>query len=292
MIRSMTGYGRGEAADSTYKFRVEIKSVNSKYADITVKGPKIFAPYEDKVKACITKKLRRGKMDVYLSYEALTVSEGMVGVNIPLASAYREAIGRLAEGLGMDNDVSLTTIIRMPDVFGGNNMDVNMDDNWPTLEAAVDMAASQLRDISAREGAYLIETIRGGKDKIMAKVDEIADRSPVAIEANFAKYRARIEKLLGDTSVDEGRLLQEAAIMSEKYDINEEIVRLRSHFVRMEEIIAEDDMIGKKLDFLIQEMNRETNTIGSKANDTEISRRVVFIKNEIEKIREQVQNLE
>ncbi|MBR2901817.1 MAG: DUF1732 domain-containing protein [Clostridia bacterium] len=192
----------------------------------------------------------------------------------------------------MDNDVSLTTIIRMPDVFGGNNMDVNMDDNWPTLEAAVDMAASQLRDISAREGAYLIETIRGGKDKIMAKVDEIADRSPVAIEANFAKYRARIEKLLGDTSVDEGRLLQEAAIMSEKYDINEEIVRLRSHFVRMEEIIAEDDMIGKKLDFLIQEMNRETNTIGSKANDTEISRRVVFIKNEIEKIREQVQNLE
>lgn len=292
MIRSMTGYGRGEAADSTYKFRVEIKSVNSKYADITVKGPKIFAPYEDKVKACITKKLRRGKMDVYLSYEALTVSEGMVGVNIPLASAYREAIGRLAEGLGMDNDVSLTTIIRMPDVFGGNNMDVNMDDNWPTLEAAVDMAASQLRDISAREGAYLIETIRGGKDKIMAKVDEIAERSPVAIEANFAKYRARIEKLLGDTSVDEGRLLQEAAIMSEKYDINEEIVRLRSHFVRMEEIIAEDDMIGKKLDFLIQEMNRETNTIGSKANDTEISRRVVFIKNEIEKIREQVQNLE
>lgn len=292
MIRSMTGYGRGEAADSTYKFRVEIKSVNSKYADITVKGPKIFAPYEDKVKACITKKLRRGKMDVYLSYEALTVSEGMVGVNIPLASAYREAIGRLAEGLGMDNDVSLTTIIRMPDVFGGNNMDVNMDDNWPTLEAAVDMAASQLRDISAREGAYLIETIRGGKDKIMAKVDEIADRSPVAIEANFAKYRARIEKLLGDTSVDEGRLLQEAAIMSEKYDINEEIVRLRSHFVRMEEIITEDDMIGKKLDFLIQEMNRETNTIGSKANDTEISRRVVFIKNEIEKIREQVQNLE
>ncbi len=292
MIRSMTGYGRGEAADSTYRFKVEIKSVNSKYADITVKGPKIFAPYEDRVRACIAKKLRRGKMDVYLSFEALTATEGMVGVNIPLASAYKEAIGRLAQELGMDNDIGLAAIIRMPDVFGSGNMDVDLDDNWPTLEAAVDMAADQLRDISTREGMYLIETIRQGKDKIMAKVDEIGERSPVAIEANFAKYRARIEKLLGDTSVDEGRLLQEAAILSEKYDINEEIVRLRSHFVRMEEIIAEDDMIGKKLDFLIQEMNRETNTIGSKANDTEISRCVVFIKNEIEKIREQVQNLE
>lgn len=292
MIRSMTGFGRGEASDSTYRFRVEIKSVNSRYADITIKGPRIFAPYEDRIKAAITKKLRRGKMDVFVYYETLSVTEGMVGVNLPLAVAYRDAIADLGQQLDMENDIRLSNIIRMPDVFGSGSMDVNIDDNWPTLEQAVNMAADQLQSISAREGTYLIETIRQGKDKIMAKVDEIAERSPVAIEANFAKYRARIEKLLGDTAVDEARLLQEAAIMSEKYDINEEIVRLRSHFVRMEEIIAEDDMIGKKLDFLIQEMNRETNTIGSKANDTEISRRVVFMKNEIEKIREQVQNLE
>lgn len=292
MIRSMTGFGRGEASDSTYKFRVEIKSVNSRYADITVKGPRIFAPYEDKIKATITKKLRRGKMDVFVYYETLSVTEGMVAINVPLAAAYKSAIDNLAVELGMENDNRLSNILRMPDVFGSNNMDTNLDDNWPTLEAAVNMAADQLQSISAREGMFLIDTIRQGKEKIMEKVAEIEERSPIAIAANFEKYRARIEKLLGDTSVDEARLLQEAAIMSEKYDINEEIVRLRSHFVRMEEIIAEDDMIGKKLDFLIQEMNRETNTIGSKANDTEISRRVVFMKNEIEKIREQVQNIE
>ena len=292
MIRSMTGFGRGEASDSTYKFRVEIKSVNSRYADITVKGPRIFAPYEDKIKATITKKLRRGKMDVFVYYETLSVTEGMVAINVPLAAAYKSAIDNLAVELGMENDNRLSNIIRMPDVFGSNSMDTNLDDNWPTLEAAVNMAADQLQSISAREGMFLIDTIRQGKEKIMEKVAEIEERSPIAIAANFEKYRARIEKLLGDTSVDEARLLQEAAIMSEKYDINEEIVRLRSHFVRMEEIIAEDDMIGKKLDFLIQEMNRETNTIGSKANDTEISRRVVFMKNEIEKIREQIQNIE
>lgn len=292
MIRSMTGFGRGEASDNTYKFRVEIKSVNSRYADITIKGPRIFAPYEDKIKATITKKLRRGKMDVFVYYETLSVTEGMVAINVPMAAAYKSAIDNLAVELGMENDNRLSNIIRMPDVFGSNNMDTNLDDNWPTLEAAVNMAADQLQSISAREGMFLIETIRQGKEKIMEKVAEIEERSPIAIAANFEKYRARIEKLLGDTSVDEARLLQEAAIMSEKYDINEEIVRLRSHFVRMEEIIAEDDMIGKKLDFLIQEMNRETNTIGSKANDTEISRRVVFMKNEIEKIREQVQNIE
>lgn len=292
MIRSMTGFGRGEASDSTYKFRVEIKSVNSRYADITVKGPRIFAPYEDKIKATITKRLRRGKMDVFVYYETLAVTDGMVAINVPLAAAYKSAIDNLAEELGMENDNRLSNILRMPDVFGSGNMETNLDENWPTLEAAVDMAAKQLQDISAREGMFLIDTIHQGKDKIMEKVAEIEERSPIAILANFEKYRARIEKLLGDTSVDEARLLQEAAIMSEKYDINEEIVRLRSHFVRMEEIIAEDDMIGKKLDFLIQEMNRETNTIGSKANDTEIARRVVFIKNEIEKIREQVQNIE
>ena len=292
MIRSMTGFGRGEASDSTYKFRVEIKSVNSRYADITVKGPRIFAPYEDKIKATITKRLRRGKMDVFVYYETLAVTDGMVAINVPLAAAYKSAIDNLAEELGMENDNRLSNILRMPDVFGSGNMETNLDENWPTLEAAVDMAAKQLQDISAREGMFLIDTIYQGKDKIMEKVAEIEERSPIAILANFEKYRARIEKLLGDTSVDETRLLQEAAIMSEKYDINEEIVRLRSHFVRMEEIIAEDDMIGKKLDFLIQEMNRETNTIGSKANDTEIARRVVFIKNEIEKIREQVQNIE
>ncbi len=292
MIRSMTGYGRGEAADGVYRFRAEIKSVNSRYADITIKGGKIFVPYEDRIKACITRKLRRGKMDVFLYYEMLQVEEGAVTINEPLALAYKQAIDRLAVATGIGGGAGLETIIRMPDVISSGGSDTSIDDHYATLEQAVSMAVDQLYDISVREGAFLVDTINQGAARIVEKVDEIAARSPVAVRENFARCEARIRRLLGDSSVDEGRLLQEAAILADKYDVNEEIVRLRSHFIRMSEIIAENDMIGKKLDFLVQEMNRETNTIGSKANDTDIARHVVFIKNEIEKIREQIQNIE
>lgn len=288
----MTGYGRGQAENAYKRYKVEIKSVNHKYADITVKAPKSFMAVEDRVKSSIAKILRRGKMDVFISYEDIICAEGAVKADIAVAKAYKDALEQLSAELDIKNDITLSLITRFPDVISADSSAENIEENWPAIEEAVLQAANALKAMSETEGGFLVNTIEEGIKKIGECVEKVAKCAPAVISENFDKYRQRIQKLLDGAAPDEARLLQEAAVFADKYDINEEIVRLRSHLGQFGKIIAEGDMVGKKLDFLIQEMNRETNTIGSKANDIELSGYVVFMKNEIEKIREQVQNLE
>ena len=294
MIKSMTGFGRGEYSDGKRNIIVEIKSVNHRYSDITVKMPRRYAFAEDKVKNAVKEKLRRGKVDVSILVENITENDVNIKLNEMLAKQYFDNLKQLQDQFDVSGDISLQFLASLPDVMKAIPDVEDEEEITKAILIPTEQAAANLEEMRAAEGQKLAEDLIAKGENIKRILDPIAERAPQVAVAYTEKLRARITELIGSSvQVPEDRILVEAAIFADKCAIDEEITRLNSHLIQMKDIITRSTQPdGKKLDFLVQEMNREANTIGSKANDITITGHMLDIKSEIEKIREQVQNIE
>ena len=293
-MKSMTGYGRGECTMYERKFTVEIKAVNHRYNDITVKLPRAIMGFEDEIKKAISKKVFRGKLDVFVNFESFSQEDINISVNEPLAKSYTETLRKLKSDLHLDGDVTIEIVSKFPDVITVDKSISNENTENEIREClmkAVEDATDAFVAMREVEGETLKKNIIEKIAFVNDALQKIEERAPWVSK----DYRARLEAKLADLDeiqVDESRLLTEVLLFADKACIDEEITRLHSHISQMYSIVEENVPVGRKLDFLVQEMNRETNTIGSKSNDIEITNHVVDIKSEIEKIREQIQNIE
>ena len=294
MIKSMTGFGRSEYSDGKRNITVEIKSVNHRYSDISVKMPRRYGFAEDKVKNIVKSRLRRGKIDVSIMFENITENDINIKLNEPIARQYYENLKTLQSTFELCGDISLRLLATMPDVMKAIPDVDDEEEITGAILIPVEEAAANLENMRTIEGEKLAEDLLIKGENIKTLLDKIAERAPLVVVDYTAKLRERIAELLaGSAVVPEDRILTEAAIFADKCAIDEEITRLNSHLLQLKKIIGSDNEAeGKKLDFLVQEMNREANTIGSKANDITITNYMLEIKSEIEKIREQVQNIE
>ena len=291
-MRSMTGFGRGESDNGALKIVVEVKAVNHRYSEITVKQPRQFLALEDKMKKVVGEYIERGKVDVFVRTQELADAEKPVQIDQKRALAYHEALKGLAEELGTTYHVDPFRLMTLPEVIVKEESEPDMKALWPVMEAALRQAMDNHIAMRDQEGAHIEENLREKVAGLQQLATQVADRSPVVLSEYKEKLESRIAELLANATVDAERLAQEVAYFAEKSCIDEELVRLQSHFEQFYTIADQKGSIGRKLDFLIQEMNRETNTIGSKANDLEIGRLVVEMKSELEKVREQIQNIE
>ncbi|MBE6029034.1 MAG: YicC family protein [Clostridiales bacterium] len=294
MIRSMTGFGRGEFSDGKRNVIAEIKTVNHRYADITVKMPKRYSFAEEKIKGIIKKQVKRGKADVSIIVENLTEGDITVSLNTPVANQYIERLRELKDSYDLSGDIDISLVSSMPDVLKAIPDVADEEEVSAAICKAVELAAANLDDMRIREGEKLAADLMNRGKTIKEIVRKISERAPEVAKEYRDKMYGRIQELLEDkVDLPEERILVEAAIFADKASITEELVRLDSHMDQLKMFLTEGGgAIGKKLDFLVQEMNRETNTIGSKANDLEITSLMLEAKSEIEKIREQVQNIE
>lgn len=288
----MTGYGRSEQIVDGRAVIVEIKSVNHRYFEFSCRTTRGYSFLEEKLKSFLQGRITRGKVDAYISVEALESAQTQVLVNHSLAEGYVQALRELAERYGLRDDISVSTVSRYSDIFSVHKAPEDEEAVWNSVQQAAEEALKNFLAMREAEGERLRADVLSRAGTIMKLVDEIETRSPQTVAEYQERLRQKIQELLGDNTVDEQRLLTETAIFADKVAVAEETVRLRSHFRQMEEMMATDAPIGRKLDFLVQEMNREANTIGSKAVDSKIAYLVVDIKAEIEKIREQIQNIE
>lgn len=289
----MTGYGRGEAASDLYKFKIEIKAVNHRYNDILIKMPRHISYLEESIKKIIKAEISRGKVDVYINLEYINESAIDVKVDIPLARSYKTALENLTRELNIDDNIRLNNILSISEVVRTERRELDEDLVWNVLKLALDIAIENIISMRATEGLELKKDILLKLENIERAVSSIEERSPNVVIEYKEKLRERINNLLEDNIVlDEERLSNEIVFFADKSSIDEELVRLSSHIKQFKDILNEEDSIGRKLDFLIQELNREINTIGSKANDIVITKYVVELKAELEKVREQIQNIE
>lgn len=294
MIKSMTGFGRGEFSDGKRAITAEIKTVNHRYADITVKMPKRYSFAEEKIKGIIKQQMKRGKADVSIIVENLTEGDITVNLNTPVADQYIARLRELKENYGLTGDIDISLVSSMPDVLKAVPDVADEEEVAASICSAVELAAANLDEMRTIEGGKLAADLLERGETIKGIVKKIGVRAPQVASEYKDKMYSRIQELLEDkVDVPEERILVEAAIFADKASITEELVRLDSHMDQLKTFLTEGGgAIGKKLDFLVQEMNRETNTIGSKANDLEITSLMLEAKSEIEKIREQVQNIE
>lgn len=292
MVRSMTGYGRAQSSVGGFELTLEIRSVNHRYLDISVRVPRAYGYLEDIVKTGLKEKISRGKVDVYISVDDSVADNVSVSLNKPLLDGYIKALGEISDEYGLSNDLTVSAVMRLPDIFNIEKADEDTDMLSKEIESMLETALSGYISMSAAEGSQLAADITARLDTIGKTVEKIEERSPECVAEYREKLEARLKEVLETHSVDEQRILTEAAIFADKISVSEETVRLKSHIRQLRDMLNENGGVGRKLDFLVQELNREANTIGSKANDIEISRLVVELKAEIEKIREQVQNIE
>ncbi len=291
MLRSMTGYGRAQSGDENISVLVEIKSVNHRYFEFSARVPRMYGFLEDKLKSYVQSRVSRGKIDAAVYIETLSAKNAAVHLDMTLAQAYLETLAPLSEIPELKNDMSVMSIARLPDVLNVTHEELDEEAVWRTVETAASEAVGKFIDARETEGRRLEKDIREKADAILSRVAMIEERSPQTVEAYRKRMLEHMYAVLGN-SPDEQRVLTEAAIYADKVAVDEETVRLRSHFQQLQEILTSREAVGRRLDFLVQEMNREANTIGSKAQDVEIVRAVLDIKADIEKIREQVQNVE
>ena len=292
MVSSMTGYGRAEETIRGHHVTVEIKSVNHRYFEFGCRTPRGYAFLDDKIKTYLQSRLSRGKVDVYVSVETLEDAPVEVLVNHSLAEGYVKALQEISERYALRNDLTAMGLSRYPDLFSVHKTPENEEEIWSAVSQVLTAATDRFLEMRRQEGERMKADVLGRAAKIMELVAEIEQRSPESVSEYEKKLRQKIQEMLGDTQVDEQRLLTETAIFADKVAVAEETVRLRSHFEQMKAMLSSDEAVGRKLDFLVQEMNREDNTIGSKFCDASIAYKVVDIKAEIEKIREQIQNIE
>ena len=292
MVKSMTGYGRHESVGTTRKISVELRSVNHRYSDINIKVPRMFSFLEEYVRGYIADRVSRGKIDVYISIENYGDEAKCVKVDEALAAEYVEGIRSLAEKFGLANDVTAGSLARFPDLFIIEKKEEDKETIWAEVKLVFDVAIEGFSSMRVREGDRISAFLIDRAQAINTMVSKVEQQAPKTVAAYEIKLKDRIAELLGDNTIDESRVLTEVAIFADRVSIDEEIERLKSHLVEFKNILESGEPAGRKLDFLIQEMNREINTIGSKGNDIEISRCVVEAKSEIEKLREQIQNIE
>ena len=292
MIRSMTGFGRAQISVEGYNITVEIRSVNHRYFEFYAKMPRTYSFLEEKVKSTLSKGISRGKVECSLQIESTADDSVIVTVNEPLARGYVDAIGNIADTFSLSNDLTALSIARFSDVLSITKAPVDEDALWTKVEPVVKDALDAFVSMRETEGKKLGIDVLSRAETILENVSYIEERSPETVKQYSEKLLERMKNVLGDTQIDESRILTEAAIYADKVAVAEETVRLRSHIDQLRTMLESKEAIGRKLDFLVQEINREANTIGSKAQDVDIARRVIDIKAEIEKIREQIQNIE
>lgn len=292
MIKSMTGYGRAKEILNKRDITVEVRSVNNRYLDCTVKMPRMYSFAEDAIKQHVQQAISRGKVDVFITVDASAADVAKVTVNRELAAQYASALSELAEVCGTESHVTPEQLSRFPDVLTVTKADEDLETVSADICAVLDDALAAYNTMRAVEGAKLAEDIGNRLTNIENYTSQVEERSPQTVAEYRAKLTARMQEVLQSTTIDEQRILTEAAIYADKVAVDEETVRLRSHVAQLRTMIASDEPMGRKMDFLIQEVNRESNTIGSKCNDVAIAQVVVGLKAEVEKMREQVQNVE
>jgi len=291
-IKSMTGFGRGENKEDGKEFRVEIKTVNHRYSDIFLKMPRQLTFLEDRVRQMVSKSLSRGKIDVYIAYDNYSDDSKEVLLDEVLTKSYINAVQQIAEKYSLKNDISASMISRFPDVLKVEKSEEDEEEIWKILKIAVENALQALIAMRAKEGSELRKTLFEQTNYIVEVMEEIKKKAPEVVVEYKLKLEKRINELLEKQTLDESRIAVEVAMFADRCSIDEEITRMASHIVQLRQTLEMEQPVGRKLDFLMQEMNREINTIGSKANDLEITKNVVEIKSELEKVREQIQNIE
>ncbi|HEX9860749.1 MAG TPA: YicC/YloC family endoribonuclease [Nitrospirota bacterium] len=288
MIKSMTGYGKGEGGG----YVVEMRSVNHKFLDASLKVPRCMTALEGRIRKAVSDRFSRGRIDVYITQDGGESGARSIRLDTITASRYVGVLTELKEKFGLAGNIDLGMVAGFEDIIVEEEAPLDMEGVWTALAGPLDACMAALDDMRAREGGSLAKDITKRAGMLAANIDEIEKRSPVVVEEYRAKLAARIAKLSEGVELDPARLTQEVALMADRSDVTEEIVRARSHFAQLAEMIASEVPAGRKMDFLIQEINREVNTIGSKASDKDIAYRVVDMKAELEKVREQVQNIE
>ena len=291
MIKSMTGYGKSSLCINSREYQIEIKAVNHKYIDVNIKLPRIISYLEDEIRKYIISRIKRGKIDITITFENYGKDGNNIKINTELAKFYIESLKKLAEEENLSTEINVTEITKMPDVLTIKN-DINEDEIKQELLQVLKEATDQLIEMRKKEGTKISVDILNKIDQIEIKTNEILGLSTGLIEEYVVKLEARIKNLLKTDELDKARLMQEVVIYADKCSIEEEVTRLKSHISQLRNLINIDEPTGKKMDFLIQEMNRETNTIGSKSNNLDITNDVITIKTILEDIREQIQNIE
>lgn len=288
----MTGFGRAEFADDKRKFTVEIKSVNHRYLDVNIKMPKKLNFFESTIRNLLKEYMERGKVDVFITSEDFSENNFSLQYNSALAGEYLKYLNQMAKEYHLDNDIRVSTLSRYPDVFVMEEQNPDEKELWAGLEAAIRGACEQFVQTRIKEGEHLQSDLCDKLDQMLTYVDFIEERSPVIMKDYRARLEDKIKELLGDRQIDDARIATEVTIFADKICVDEETVRLRSHIKSTKDTLTAGGSVGRKLDFIAQEMNREANTILSKANDLEISDVGINLKTDIEKVREQIQNIE
>lgn len=292
MIKSMTGYGSAKGVSGAIDISVEVKSVNNRYLDCTIRIPRVYSVMEETLKACVTRSTSRGKVDVFVNIDTAKAETLSIRINKPAADAYVAALKTLAETYGLTGAISATDLTRFPEVLQSEKIEADVEELTGVIRTVLESALKDFNAMRAREGENLATDIT----KRLATIERLTSQAEVCSPKSVAEYRARLEtkmaEVLQNKDIDPARILMEAAIFADRVAISEETVRLKSHIEQLQSMLEGGEPVGRKLDFLIQELNREANTIGSKGNDAEMARIVVDLKAEIEKIREQAQNIE
>lgn len=292
MIKSMTGFGRCEIMENDRKFTVELKSVNHRYLDVNIKMPKKFGFFESSIRTLLKEYIQRGKVDVFVTYEDYTEENFALKYNEDVAASYLKYLNQMAETFGLEKDIRVSTLSRYPEVFTMEEQSIDEKELWAVLEKALRGACSQFVDSRIAEGERLAADLKEKLNTMLSYVDFIEERSPVILSEYKKRLTEKVSELLEDRQIDESRILTEVTIFADKICVDEETVRLRSHVESTRSALEEGGSIGRKLDFIAQEMNREANTILSKTTDLEISDVGINLKTDIEKVREQIQNIE
>ncbi|GAM08209.1 hypothetical protein OR1_00480 [Geobacter sp. OR-1] len=292
MIRSMTGYGKAEREISAGKITVEIRTVNHRYGEVAVKMPRSFLALEHEVRRQVSSRIKRGKIEVFVKYEMTGAIGTQPLLNIQLAKAYHKSFVSLKEALGLGDPITLSLIASQKDVLAGGDEGLQVEELAGDLLGVVKCAADALDLMREREGTALLDDITQRVSTLESCMAIVAERAPAVVAENAARLKERVAQLLAGQALDDNRIAQEIAIMADRCDITEELVRFKSHLEQFRCALDSGEPVGRKLDFLLQELNREVNTIGSKANDAGMAAQVVVLKAELEKIREQVQNIE
>jgi len=291
MIKSMTGYGRKNISKNDREYQIEIKSVNHRYLDISVKMPRQLSYLEDAIKKEISSRVKRGKVDIFITFNNNSLEGRTIKINTELAHAYIEELKKLSEKEDILSDIQVIEISKYPDVLNIKNAQDDDKIKEEVIEVLND-AIDNFISMRQAEGSKISEDLLKRLDYIQEKVNEISKLSTGLIEEYVVKLETRIKEIFKDQEIDKQRIAQEVVIYADKCSVEEEITRLNSHILQFKNLLNSDEAVGKKLDFIVQEMNRETNTIGSKANNLDITNRVIDLKTEIENIREQIQNIE
>lgn len=291
-MKSMTGYGRARGTIDGKEISVEVRAVNHRYLDVNIKCPRAYSFLEEALKKAAAERIARGKVDIFVQISGVSADDITISVNIELAKHYMNALRELSEATGLEQDLSLLSLARMPEVLVEKQAEPDTERLTAGITAIFHEAAGEFNAMRQVEGEKMAADVQARSQVIVSLLEQVEARAPQRTLEYREKLEKRMQELLADTTVDEQRLLTEVAVFADRTAIDEETVRLRSHLSQLDQMLRDEKPIGRKLDFLVQEMNRESNTIGSKANDVTLSKIVVELKSEIEKIREQIQNIE